>query len=58
MLPVAWLVVAVYAAIFIVTWKVLPRSPSYRRIHRLERHLGYRDLTEIPGRRPRRRVRH
>jgi hypothetical protein len=49
-------VIAGYVAAMIVTWWLYSRRPDYRKIHRMERQLGYRDLT-VPVRRPRRRRR-
>jgi hypothetical protein len=42
------------AVLAVVAWRY-SRRPDYRKIHRLERQLGYRDLTAIPRRRGRRR---
>ena len=50
-------VIAGYVAAMIVTWWLYSRRPDYRKIHRMERQLGYRDLTSVPARRPRRRGR-
>lgn len=51
-------IVATGVIILAVTAWRYSRRPDYRKIHRMERQIGYRNLTAIPERHSRRRGRH
>jgi hypothetical protein len=48
-------IILAWLAVIAVTAWWYSRRPDYRKIHRMERQLGYRDLTPVPARRLRHR---